>query len=222
VLLVENSSAWFGSYRWNALLKRTDSSQRRLAGHRANANETDYLVLNILTAATGTTNTRWNNTAPTEFCFHRWFRSNGNDSGGTYVAYLFAHDAGGFGDDGEQNVISCGSYTWVTVLQRAYYKILAWEPQWVLIKSSTDGSQDWTIFDNMRGVTTGVGAVDARLHPNKSDAENNSFDYVQFDATGFTPMRSQTLSAKQFIKHLHLHRNPPWAYENSGSGDGGV
>jgi hypothetical protein len=29
----------------------------------------------------------------------------------TYVAYLFASDAGGFGDDGSESIIKCGSYT---------------------------------------------------------------------------------------------------------------
>jgi hypothetical protein len=29
----------------------------------------------------------------------------------TYVAYLFAHDAGGFGDAGTDSVVKCGSYT---------------------------------------------------------------------------------------------------------------
>ena len=34
-----------------------------------------------------------------------------NANGQTYVAYLFAHNAGGFGLSGNENVISCGSYT---------------------------------------------------------------------------------------------------------------
>jgi hypothetical protein len=34
-----------------------------------------------------------------------------NDNGATYVAYLFAHNAGGFGLTGSDNVISCGSFT---------------------------------------------------------------------------------------------------------------
>jgi hypothetical protein len=32
-----------------------------------------------------------------------------NNLRNTYVAYLFAHNAGGFGDAGTDNVISCGS-----------------------------------------------------------------------------------------------------------------
>jgi len=126
-----------------------------------------------------------------------------NASGATYVMYLFASDAGGFGLTGTDNVISCGSYTGNSsatgVLQN-----LGWEPQWVMIKSSTDGSQDWAMFDNMRGVTTGVGGVDARLVANKSEAENNGFDYVEFNATGFTPMRSQTLTNNSSNTYIYV------------------
>jgi hypothetical protein len=131
-----------------------------------------------------------------------------NNTGATYVAYLFAHNAGGFGLTGTDNVITCGSYTGNSsatgVLQN-----LGYEPQWVMIKSSND-TQDWAIFDNMRGVTTGVGAVDARLVANKSEAENNSFDYVEFNATGFTPMRSQTLtnSSSNTYIYIAIRRGP--------------
>ena len=44
---------------------------------------------------------------------------------GTYVAYLFASDAGGFGDDGSENIIKCGRYATVTGLMRNAYVTLA-------------------------------------------------------------------------------------------------
>jgi hypothetical protein len=34
--------------------------------------------------------------------------TNNNASGDNYVAYLFAHDAGGFGDSGNESVVSVG------------------------------------------------------------------------------------------------------------------
>jgi len=59
-----------------------------------------------------------------------------NANGGTYVAYLFAHDAGGFGLTGTDNVISCGS-----VVNTGNPQVtLGYEPQWVLFKSSTSTS----------------------------------------------------------------------------------
>ena len=98
-----------GSVPGCIMVKRTDTTGNWQVYHRANtANpETDYLVLND-TAATADSDTRWNDTAPTDAVFSLGTEATVNASGGTYVAYLWAHNDGGFGDDGEQNVV-----TWV-------------------------------------------------------------------------------------------------------------
>ena len=100
----------------------------------------------------------------------------------TYVAYVFAHDAGGFGDDGEQNVISCGSYTGngSTVANPV---TLGWEPQWVLIKQTNASANNWIMFDVMRGIATG--SDDQYLFPNTSGAEG-SVDRLSVTSTGFS------------------------------------
>ena len=99
----------------------------------------------------------------------------------TYVAYLFAHnDAGGFGDDGEQNIISCGSYTGTGVAGLAV--TLGWDPQWILWKNASQGS-NWNLYDNMRSM--GVSGDQATLYTNRNLAE---LTYAQFPfptATGF-------------------------------------
>jgi len=199
------------------IVKSTSGGYPWAVKHRSLSSASQYLVLNDTAAQTTTFNPWSTNPTSSVFYVNGSASSLSNGDGATYVAYLFAHDAGGFGAAGTDNVISCGSYVGNSsatgVLQN-----LGWEPQWVLIKSSTDGSQDWTIFDNMRGVTTGVGAVDARLHPNKSDAENNSFDYVQFDATGFTPMRSQTLTNSSSNTYIYIAiRRGPMKVPTSGT-----
>ena len=104
----------------------------------------------------------------------------------TYVAYLFAHNAGGFGDDGEQNVISCGSYTGTGSSASGSSPIinLGWEPQWLLIKRSGPlGSGEWVMLDNMRGINPH--AIDDRfLFANTSDEESGN-NYADINATGF-------------------------------------
>jgi hypothetical protein len=70
-----------------------------------------------------------------------------NADGFTYVAYIFAHDAGGFGNAGTDNVISCGSFT--TDGTGNATVTLGYEPQWVLIRR-TDSVADWRILDTMR------------------------------------------------------------------------
>jgi hypothetical protein len=106
-----------------------------------------------------------------------------NSNGFTYVAYLFAHNAGGFGTSGTDNVISCGSYTGNGSSTGPVIN-LGYEPQFVLIKNATTGGEgyNWLLFDTMREITT----TNARaLFPNLSDAEAASALRIGLTATGF-------------------------------------
>ena len=100
-----------------------------------------------------------------------------NASGATYVAYLFAHDAGGFGTAGTDSVVSCGSASNGTFVN------LGWEPQWLLLKSSLS-NDNWYIYDTMRGLP--VSGTTPYLLPNTSGAEANGTDNATITATGFT------------------------------------
>jgi hypothetical protein len=107
-----------------------------------------------------------------------------NVAGETYVAYLFAHDAGGFGNTGTDNVISCGSFNYSTFPQTVS---LGWEPQWLFVKQS-DGAGGWIMYDNMRGFTTqsgGVISVGRELLANSSAAEITGAGVYYGGATGF-------------------------------------
>ena len=75
-----------------------------------------------------------------------------NESGQSFVAYLFASDAGGFGDDGDENIIKCGSYTGTGGFLDVN---VGFEPQFVIVKSADFGNSDtdWFIIDTMRGFT---------------------------------------------------------------------
>jgi len=105
-----------------------------------------------------------------------------NASGRTYVAYLFAHDAGGFGLSGTDNVISCGSY--VGDGSGNAVVNLGWEPQFLLIKLS--GTTDnWRIFDNMRGIDSfNSTGTDQQLLANTTGAETTTNGW-QLTPTGF-------------------------------------
>tara|TARA_R110002126_G_scaffold142687_1_gene288647 strand:+ start:422 stop:2365 length:1944 start_codon:yes stop_codon:yes gene_type:complete len=152
-----------GSVPGCIIVKRTDTTAAWAVYHRSLAN-TQYLVLNS-TAAAATGATWWNSTTPTSAVFSVGTDASVNASGGTYVAYIFAHDAGGFGLTGTDNVISCGSFT--TPAYAATVN-LGYEPQWILTKK-VDGAGSWEIIDNMRGLT--VTTNDAILYPNLSQAE---------------------------------------------------
>jgi hypothetical protein len=103
-----------------------------------------------------------------------------NELNKQYIAYVFAHDAGGFGDDGEQNVISCGSFT--TDGSGNATVNLGYEPQWVLVKN-TGAVEDWILVDDMRGWV--VGGNSQYLRPNLPNSESGTA-LGSPTATGFT------------------------------------
>jgi hypothetical protein len=120
--------------------------------------------------------------APTSTVFTIGSNADVNASGGTYVYYLFAHNAGGFGLTGTDNVISCGSFT--TDGSGNATVSLGYEPQWLMFKASTT-TQDWYILDSMRGMTSG--GIEQTLRPNTSGAEDNFWNAsFKPTATGFS------------------------------------
>lgn len=121
-----------------------------------------------------------------------------NTSTVTYVAYLFAHNAGGFGATGNDNVITCGSYTGNGSTDGPSIS-LGWEPQWLMIKRTdyNSGSTGWYMSDDLRGMPANPGVSGQYtnyLIANHTTSENNySFaqQYVSPTATGFTLTSSQ-------------------------------
>ncbi len=161
------------------LVKRTDTTGDWQVYHRSNAN-TQYMVLND-TAAVATGATRWNSTTPTATEFTVGTDATVNASGGTYVAYLFAHVTASDG------IIQCGSYT----AGSSPVVTLGWEPQWLMIKNATLGGTflDWYMFDNMRKLDVS-NSGNAPLRANTADAEGGTYatsgyNLVQPTATGF-------------------------------------
>jgi hypothetical protein len=159
------------------MVKRTETSGNWQVYHRANtANpETDFLILNT-TAATADSDTRWNDTAPTSTVFTVGTEATVNASGGTYIAYLFAHDDGGFGAD--ENVITCGSFA--TDGSGNATVTLGYEPQWLMTKP-IDATEAWRIYDTTRD----WGATDRELLANSSAAEQVA-NIGAPTSTGFT------------------------------------
>ena len=165
-----------GSVPGFIVYKVTSLADNWNAWHRGLTSE--YIELNTTNAQQSQT-TRFGGVDPTDTVFT--VGSDGNYVNQTFVAYLFAHDAGGFGDDGLQNVISCGSYTGNGVAGLAV--TLGWEPQWLLIKRS-NSTGDWEMIDSMRGIVSG--GTDPFLRANTSGQEFNVYDYASLTATGFT------------------------------------
>ena len=130
-----------------------------------------------------------------------------NKSGATYVAYLFAHNDGdgGFGPDGDADIIKCGSYTGNGSATGPSVN-LGFEPQWLLVKRS-DAADAWILYDSMRGIVTG--GNDSFLMPQSSGAEN-VISRISLTPTGFSidSSNSDTNASGGTYIYIAIRRGP--------------
>ena len=189
-----------GSVPGCIIVKRTDSAADWQVYHRSLAN-TDYMVLNS-TAASSTGTTRWNSTTPTSTEFSLGTDATVNASGGTYIAYLFAHDAGGFGNSGNDSIIKCGSYTG-TGSGSPQDINLGWEAQWVMVRGAT-WTENWYMYDNMRGLP--VSGTSALLWANLGNAEAGGSG-IYATSTGFNTGSFANGNGQTYI-YIAIRRGP--------------
>ena len=159
------------------LIKRTDSTGNWLAWHKEV--NPGYGISDLTLAFTAGANGFFNAVADTYF-ETSWL----NTSGGTFVAYLFAHNDSGdgeFGPDGDQDIIKCGSYTGNGSADGPEIN-LGFEAQWVMLKR-TDSTADWVMQDVMRGMIMDSGG--AYIKANEPQAEFATTGYIQPEPTGF-------------------------------------
>ena len=168
-----------GSTPGMVIIKKTSATGDWLVYHRSSPGN---LYLNYADAADSGTNPFLSAVSSTTFTLSTNQNATTNANGATYVAYLFAHNAGGFGAAGTDNVISCGSYSGTGATQTIS---LGYEAQYVMIKNTSSASQ-WTVLDVMRGMSlTGNTPV---LYPNDAAAEDGLIgtgNFVNATATGF-------------------------------------
>jgi len=203
----QNISHDLGSDVGFLLIKRTDNTGNWRCWHRGLPGTGSNMEFNQ-TGAYETSTTIFNGTDPTSTQFSVGTNSNVNASGGTYVAYLFAHndDDGEFGPDGDADIIKCGSYTGNGSSTGPEID-LGFEPQWVMIKRS-DNTGGWFLIDTMRGWTNSSGD-DPFLRAESSQIEYAN-PYVKPLATGFQLQTSNTqfnASGGNFI-YIAIRRGP--------------
>jgi len=157
--------------------------------------------------------TVWNSTAPTSTVFTVGSSGLVNNSGTTYVAYLFASDAGGFGDDGEDSIIKCGSYTGTGATGNNV--TLGYEPQWLMLKAA-DRTQDWFMFDVMRGMTA-VGGLEEYLQANSSGAAGSGAFGINSTSTGFCVNNVGTSFNASGEKYIYIAIRRPMKTPESGT-----
>jgi hypothetical protein len=217
-----------GSVPGCIIIKRLDASTPWFVYHRGNTSagtpQSQELLLNTIDNTDVNTNV-WDNTAPTSSVFSIGAGpspANWNANGGTYIAYLFAHDAGGFGATGSDNIITCGSYTGNGSAPSGPTVTLGYEPQWLMIKNAS-GDGSWQMIDSMRGMVNGQAeqrlianmatveftneylspiATGFRLVSDSSEVNGNGANYV-YIAVRRGPMKVPTVGTSVFLPQLH-------------------
>jgi len=186
-----------GSIPGCIIVKCTSTTSEWAVFTRSATDTYSLLYLNLTDAQAGTVTTSNINLTSTTFNVGKLNLydnyNNCNVNGRTYVAYIFAHDAGGFGDSGSDSVIKCGSFNGNTTVN------LGWEPQWILVKKSS-AAEGWHIHDNMRGWPVSGDAK--RLYANSSDAEDATAQVFP-NSTGF----STSIGSGDFI-YIAIRRGP--------------
>ena len=190
-----------GSVPGMIMVKRTDATENWHVYHRSTG-ATKYLILDADNAeATGSS--IWNDTTPTSTNFTVGTNGAVNATGGTYVAYIFAHDDASFGTDSDESIIKCGTYAGTGAEQ---FIDLGFEPQFLLHKR-TEGTSSWTLFDNMRGWSH---AQQTRLFAESSEVEATASGALTITSTGFREPGVPTTSTWVYMA-IRRSNKPPEA-----------
>ena len=195
-----------GSVPGAIIVKRTDSTSNWGAWiQKDSTTVASYLSVNSTAASSGN-DTLANCATSTTFQVNKLRDDSGggfNLSGATYVAYLFAHNAGGFGLTGTDNVISCGSVT--ADGTGAFSVNLGYEPQFVISKM-VSGSDSWYITDVMRGMSqTSVNPLQANSSAAETTPTGNLFYPT---ATGFGVTSGWNGTAGATYIYIAIRRGP--------------
>jgi len=187
--------------------KRNSSSDSNWkVWHRSLPNTgTDFLTLNESGAYESNTN-HWNSTAPTSTHFSLGTNVHLNNSGDTYVAYIFAHDDQSFGTNSDEAIISCGTYSGGNSPNN--FVNIGFEPQF-LISKRYDGAADWVLSDMMRGAGNTSGQYKGkRLFPNTTSADSTYNDFSP-KPTGFDHHSSGDTSENFIYIAIRRPHKPP-------------
>ena len=185
------------------IVKGTDASVPWAVYHTGMAEPTkEYLHLDTNDKAMFNTGV-WNDTAPTSSAFTVGSSSYVNTADQEYVAYVFAHD------DSDEGLIQCGGYTGNGSADGPEID-LGWEPQWLLVKSTTASEQSWGMYDVMRGMPTGGDT--AYLSPDRSNEEYANQGWIDVTPRGFKLVNQDNFvngSGDQYIYMAIRRPNKP-------------
>lgn len=218
-----------GSVPGMVVVKNRSNSGHWVVNHISTGAGTGRMFLNLSNeSSTGSATAYWNSTAPTSTHFTVGADSNVNANGDTFVAYIFAHNDGSFGENADEAVIKCGTYTGNGTSQVIN---LGFEAQWVVVKCTNDTGQ-WYVFDVIRDMTVTGGTelrLDADGTPNRATTNFIGPSPNGFTANGNGGGINYNNDEFAYIAIRRSHKPPSAGTEvfsvddqSSGSGGGGV
>ncbi len=154
------------------VVKRLDLAENWTVQHISRGG-TKVLRLNLTSAETAST-AFWNDTVADSSNVTLGSSSAVNESGATYVMYVFANDTESDG------VIQCGQYIGNGSTTGPIIN-LGWKPQYIMFKNVSILSS-WRIYDTSRGILDA--GDDQLLFPNTTNAEI-AIDELKLLSTGF-------------------------------------
>jgi hypothetical protein len=169
----QNISHSLGSVPGCIIIKKYNGTAGWALYHRSLGNDRALFLNSTFDSTTWVGAEWWNNTTPTSTQFTVGSNDAVNNSGGvTYVAYIYAHNAGGFGLTGTDNVISCGTYTGTGAAGNTIN--CGFEPQFILAKNANNASATWYVCDMMR---------DGFVAANSANAEAGNGTYFNYSSS---------------------------------------
>lgn len=173
------------------ITKRLDGADNWKCYHVGNPSPAEDHVIELDNSNAAGNEAIFYDTAPTSTYFTVSSGGAINGSGMTYVAYLFASDDQRFGDNGDESIIKCGSFTGSSGTEID----LGWEPQWIMFKNRTSAG-NWQIIDTARGFFSR--ADDRQLMANLFAVESNN-NLASLTPSGFEWLPSAASSTYIYI-----------------------
>ena len=153
------------------LIKRISGGTESWVVYHQEISPAKHLFINNTDAENADTN-NFQNTATTSSVFSVGTYNQMNASGtNNMIAYCFAE---------KQGFSKFGSYTGNGNADGTFV-YTGFRPAWFLTKKSSASGNNWTLWDNKRDTKN---PMDLLLHPNSSNAENDSGDNIDFCSNG--------------------------------------
>lgn len=212
-----------GSIPGCIIVKRTDNTGTWYVYFTGITSVSQYLELNTTNSVSFVPGGNiWGTTTPTSSVFYVGGTSTTSINGATYVAYIFAHNAGGFGLLGTDSVISCGSYVGNSSAAGPVVS-LGWEPQFLLLKNADASGGNWVIVDNMRGLvastnTNNVGTAYLYAEVNLTEGNSTTISGVASITSRGFQLNGPTVVNRNAENHIYIAiRRGPMKIPTSGT-----